>query len=110
MDIDELKQTHDDYKNNVNSWLLYKAAYSGTRALIQSGFVLKKHDRESETNHTRRKEKAYGYNFTKRLIGLVNSLLSQKNQSAIMENWVMMICLNCSLITVIMKAVILSGG
>lgn len=78
MDIDELKQTHDDYKNNVNSWLLYKAAFSGTRALIQSGFVLKKHDRESATNHTRRKEKAYGYNFTKRLIGLINSLLSQK--------------------------------
>ena len=81
MDIDTLKETHSDYKENVNNWIKYKAAYKGTSELIKTGLVLKKHDRESDANHERRKNKAYGYNFTKRLIVLLNSLLSQKKPS-----------------------------
>jgi len=78
MDLDELKSTHEDYKRNEEKWSLYKSAYEGTESLVEDGYVLNKHERESEQNHDRRKKNAYGYNFTRRLATLINSLLSQK--------------------------------
>jgi len=77
MDLDELKKTHKDYAKRVAEWKLYRAAFGGTKTLIDWG-ALKQHERESELNYTRRKESAYGYNFTRRLLTIINTLLSQK--------------------------------
>ena len=77
MDTKELKSTHSEYDKNVNEWEKFKAAYSGTKALIDYG-VLKQNTREEDRAYKYRKESAYGFNYSARIINIINSYIFQK--------------------------------
>jgi hypothetical protein len=77
MNIDELKATHESYSANLSEWKKFKAAYSGTKALIDYG-ALSRNTRESDASYRDRKENAYGFNYTARIINIINSYIFQK--------------------------------
>jgi len=77
MKIEELQETHSAYQANISEWQKFKAAYSGTKALIDIG-TLSQNTRESSESYEARKENAYGFNYTARIVNIINSYIFQK--------------------------------
>jgi hypothetical protein len=77
MNLSELEATHYEYKKNLSEWLKYKAAYAGTNDLVEYG-ALPRNTRESEKSWIARKENAYGFNYTARIVELLNAYIFQK--------------------------------
>ena len=71
---DQLKQTHPYYTNNYKEWNFLNAAYEGTKALVQCGF-LERHERESLKNYNRRTREAFGFNYSRSVVDLFNFYL-----------------------------------
>lgn len=77
MNLKELEEKHEKYTANVDEWKKFKAAYSGTKALVDHG-VLKRNSRETASSYEERKENAYGFNYTNRIVNIINSYIFQK--------------------------------
>lgn len=77
MDIEELQSTHEEYNKNRDEWLRFKAAYEGTKSLIDWG-ALKQNNRESQESYGERKRNAYSFNYTSRIVSIINSYIFQK--------------------------------
>lgn len=89
MTNEELQQKHADYKANIDSWLLYRAAYEGTKAMLDYG-VVKQLTGENSTDYAARLKTIFGFNLSERLIGIIISYLFAKptnsDYSALIDN------------------------
>ena len=77
MNIEELNNKHSEYKANIESWEFYKAAYDGTKALLDYG-VVKKLAEEKAAAYAERIKTIFGFNLSERLISLIISYLFTK--------------------------------
>ena len=75
MDREELLKTNAFYDARKSDWEFYKAAYEGTKALIDWG-VLRQFEDDRE-NFKARKKAAFGFNYTRRIINVVADFLSE---------------------------------
>ena len=76
MKLDELKETHKDYKSNIDAWNLYGMAYEGGLPFIK--YCLKINSRESLANWKSRQEEGLNFNFASSIIDLLNFYLTEK--------------------------------
>lgn len=77
MNLQELNHKHDEYKENIEAWTFYKAAYDGTKALLDYG-VAKKLAEEKAYEYQERLKTMFGFNLSERLVGLIVSYLFTK--------------------------------
>lgn len=77
MNLEELNNKHDEYTANIESWTFFKAAYDGTKALLDYG-VVKKLSEEKATEYSERLKTIFGFNLSERLIGLIVNYLFTK--------------------------------
>ena len=77
MTIKELKETSTTYKNNINNWIFWGAAYDGDKDFI--ALTIEKHERESTKNYNQRVKEAYVFNFAAMIIDLFNYYLTEKS-------------------------------
>ena len=75
MKKEELLQTNEFYDKKKEDWEFYKAAYEGTKALIDWG-VLRQFEDDIK-NFKARKKAAFGFNYTKRIINIIADFLSE---------------------------------
>ena len=75
MEKEELLRTNEKYDANKANWEFYAAAYGGTKDLIAWG-VLKQFE-DDATNFLARKNAAFGFNYTKRVVNIVNDFLRE---------------------------------
>jgi hypothetical protein len=75
--VSELRSTHVLYQANINEWFFLMASYEGARELVRQGY-LRRNERESKANYTRRLYEAYGFSYSKSVIDLFNFYLFKK--------------------------------
>lgn len=75
---EDLSSTHELYDKYYDEWRFLNAAYEGVRALLAWG-VIKRHERESETNYDRRIDEAYGFSYSRSIVDIFNSYLFKKD-------------------------------
>jgi hypothetical protein len=75
--VADLKETHELYDDNKEEWRFLMAAYEGTRALVDLGY-LEQNERETDSNWERRKKEAGGFNYTRSIVDLFNYYLFKK--------------------------------
>jgi len=75
--VGDLIEKNELYTLNYENWLFLQACYDGTRELLRLGY-LPRHERESVANYRRRLDIAYGYNYSKSIVDLMNFYLFQK--------------------------------
>ena len=73
----QLKDTHELFDKYFEEWRFLNAAYEGIRALIAYG-AMYQHERESDTNYTRRQKVSYGFGYSKSVVDIFNSYLFKK--------------------------------
>lgn len=76
MKLDELKETHKDYKKNIEAWTLYGMAYEGGMPFIK--YCLKINSRESLSNWKARQAEGSNFNFASSIVDLLNFYLTEK--------------------------------
>ena len=69
--IQELKEVHAKYSNNIKQWKLYMAVYKGLQAIIKGGYILK-HEREPQTAYERRINDLYNFGYSKSVVKIFN--------------------------------------
>ena len=74
---EQIEHKHPLYDHLEDRWKFWNAAYDGIDALIQWG-VIKKNDRESQGNFEARKDKAYGFNYSRSVTNIFSHYLNQK--------------------------------
>jgi hypothetical protein len=79
MMIEDLKDTNPIYNENVNFWRFLMASYEGIRSLVKNGFVLYRHERESENNFERRVAEAYSFGYSSSIVDLFNFYLFKRH-------------------------------
>jgi len=72
--IEELKQTHPLYTQNISDWEFYRAAYKGGTDFIEE--VLFQHLRETDEAYAQRLKEAYNFNYPSSIIHLMNFFLT----------------------------------
>jgi len=77
MNRKELESKHADYLAHNESWKFYKAAYEGTKALLDYGVVKRLTD-ESNEDYAARLKTIFGFNLSERLINLIIGYLFSK--------------------------------
>jgi len=77
MNRKELESKHPDYLIHSESWKFYRAAYEGTKALLDYGVVKRLTD-ESNEDYAARLKTIFGFNLSERLIDLVIGYLFSK--------------------------------
>jgi len=77
MTVNDLEAVHVDYDRQFWNFLL--ASYEGIKSLIDKGFALNKHERESQDNYDRRVEEAYGFGYSGSVVDLFNFYLFKGN-------------------------------
>jgi len=75
MKKEELLKTNEMYNRNKTNWEFYAAAYGGTEKLIEWG-VLRQFE-DDIANFNARKNAAFGFNYTKRIVNTVNDFLRE---------------------------------
>jgi len=75
MTKEELLKTNKVYDGMKEHWEFYKAAYEGTKALIEWG-VLRQFEDDVE-NYKARKKAAFGFNYSRRIINVISDFLSE---------------------------------
>ena len=73
MTVNDLEAVHPDYDRKY--WNFMLASYEGVKSLIDKGFALNKHERESQDNYNRRVEEAYGFGYSGSVVDLFNFYL-----------------------------------
>ncbi|KKN34706.1 hypothetical protein LCGC14_0790880 [marine sediment metagenome] len=77
MTVNDLESVNGLYDRKFWNFLL--ASYEGIKALIDGGWVLNRHERESKDNYDRRVEEAYGLGYSGSVIDLFNFYLFKGN-------------------------------
>jgi hypothetical protein len=75
MTIEQLELTNDTYTENKTYWDFLLSSYEGIRSLIQNGFAITRHERESQDNYDRRKDEAYAFGYSQSVVDLFNFYL-----------------------------------
>lgn len=75
--IEQLQSTHELHQRFKNEWNFLYAAYEGTRELVNLGYLVK-NERETPENYTKRKEQAYGFDYTQSVVDVLNFYLFKK--------------------------------
>ena len=75
--VKELKSTHQYYQSFITEWEFLYAAYEGTRELVEKGY-LRRNERESLENWKRRKDDAYGFDYSQSVVDILNFYLHKK--------------------------------
>jgi hypothetical protein len=75
MSFSQLEATHDLYKKNVSTWRKMLACYKGIDAIVQGGFGILRHERESLDNWKRRVNEAFGFGYSESVVNLFNFYL-----------------------------------
>jgi hypothetical protein len=79
MTIADLRDTNPLYNDNVNYWRFLMASYEGIRTLVKEGYVLYRHERESENNFNRRIAEAYSLGYSSSIVDLFNFYLFKRH-------------------------------
>ena len=74
MKVEELKQTHELYDNNISIWKRYKAVFEGIETIIKQGYITK-HEREPQAAYDRRIEELYGLGYSKSIVKILTFFL-----------------------------------
>lgn len=83
---DELLSTYRQYTSMVPRWKFWMAAYEGTESMIELDEVFSKEERESETNFKKRKDEAYGFDYSQAVIDLFVYYLFEKDPDRELES------------------------
>lgn len=75
--IENLKETNPLYLENKPEWKFLMAAYEGCKELVKLGY-LRRNERESNSNYDRRKDEAYGFEYSRSIVDLFNFYLFKK--------------------------------
>jgi len=75
--VKTLQEVHELHAKFDDEWVFLYAAYEGTRALVDRGY-LQKHERETQANYDRRCADAYGFGFTQSIIDILTFYLFKK--------------------------------
>lgn len=77
MESVNLQETSEVYDDNIAEWQYLRAAYGGSKALVDYG-VISRHERESLSNHDRREGNAYGFSYSRAIVNLFGYYLFSK--------------------------------
>jgi len=72
--IDQLQETHDLYKENIENWQFYRSAYKGGREFLEK--VLFQHVRETDEAYVQRLKEAYSFSYPSSIVHLMNFFLT----------------------------------
>ncbi|MDA3788088.1 MAG: hypothetical protein PF503_06300 [Desulfobacula sp.] len=75
--VAELKKTNVKYKENIQMWKLYMAAYKGINAIIRGKYI-PQHEREEDTAYTRRMADLYALGYSKSVVNIFTFHLFNK--------------------------------
>jgi len=78
MTIEELRAVHELYSMFKDEWDFLYAAYEGARALVRAGHLIQ-HERETTENYEKRKNQAFGFNYTQSIVDVLNFYLFKKS-------------------------------
>jgi hypothetical protein len=73
MTMDELKQTHTLYKENIDEWIFRGQAYRGGKEFLET--VIFQHTREEDDAYQQRLTEAYNFNYCATVINMMSHFL-----------------------------------
>lgn len=82
--VEQLKETHELYTENLLEWNRYEAAFEGIKAIIDAGYI-KKHEREPNESYERRIEELYGFGYSSSVVRILNFFLFKKPPQRTMQ-------------------------
>jgi hypothetical protein len=77
MTYEELKSTHQIYKDNINAWTFFGSAYNGGDEFIR--IALEKHPRETYENWKARVKDGFAFNYAAIVVDLFSFYLTEKS-------------------------------
>jgi len=75
MSLGELETVHPLYTKNQVFWYKMLACYKGIKAIVEGGYGVLRHERESQENYERRVREAYGFGYSGSIVDLFNFYL-----------------------------------
>lgn len=75
--IEELKEKHPLYTQNIEEWMLYDLVFRSGKPLIE--YAIYRHPRESKKNYEARLKDGYVFNFGKTIIDIFHFYLTEKD-------------------------------
>ena len=75
--IEELKSTHQKYKDRVTDWKLFLSIYKGIQSIVKNGYV-PKHEREPQAAYDRRIKELYSFGYSKSVVKILTFHLFNK--------------------------------
>jgi hypothetical protein len=75
MTLGDLETVHELYTENQVFWYKMLACYEGIKSIVNGGYAVVRHERESQENWERRIKEAYGFGYSGSVVDLFNFYL-----------------------------------